>query len=43
MGWTTFGTQHNDMKSNLQLALKRNVYNQSIVPVLPVFVEIKNK
>ncbi len=34
MGWSAFGKHNLIMNSNLQLSLKRKVYNHSILPVL---------
>ncbi len=34
MGWSAFGKQNLIMNSNLPLSLKREVYNQCILPVL---------
>ncbi len=34
MGWSAFGNQNLVMNSNLPVSLKRNVYNQCILPVL---------
>ncbi len=50
MGWSAFGKQSLVMNSNLPLSLKREVYNQCILPVLtygaetwPVTKELERK
>ena len=34
MEWSAFGRQHNIMKCNLLLSMKRKAYNKFILPVL---------